>query len=174
MFSIIGALKILIDDYNRREFVPIMEADWAAYLYHVALRSMPASKVHLQTRIAGQPDKVKYDFVIGSESSGHRPTVSPECVCEIKCFVRGFDFQQCQAHVHEIIHRDIPKLVRIKGLTEARYELIFDEINHLIGGARRPHRTKLDRVVSERNNLDKDLAIFLTRPKAGLLEIESK
>jgi len=76
--------------------------------------------------------------------------------------------------VHEIIHRDLPKLARIKRLTEVRYELIFDEINHLSGGARRPHRTKLDRVVSERNSLDRDLAILLAHPRAGHLEIESK
>ncbi len=48
-----------------------------------------ASKVHIQTRVTGQPDRIKYAFVIGSEKAAHRPTVKLECVCEIKCFVRS-------------------------------------------------------------------------------------
>jgi hypothetical protein len=42
-----------------------------------------------------------------------------------------------------VIHRDLPKLVRVKELTQQRYELIFYEIDHLSGGARAPYRTKL-------------------------------
>lgn len=173
LFSIPDAVRILLDDYNRREFIPIMEADWQAYLYHLALRTISPSKVHIQTRVTGQPDKIKYDFVIGPEKPGHRPAVEPECVCEIKCFVRGFDFQQCQAHVHEVLHRDLPKLAKMKTLTEERYELLFDEINHLSGGARPPYRIKLDRIISQRDKLDKELRIILARPKAGLLELST-
>ena len=173
MFSVLEAVKSLVDDFNTREFIPIMEADWAAYLYHLALGSNRQMRVHLQTRVAGQPDEIKYDFVTGTENVGGRPSVTPDCVCEIKCFVRGFDFQQCQAHVHEIIHRDLPKLARIRALTEKRYELIFDEIDHLSGGAREPYRTKLDRITSQRDSLDRTIQILLARPKAGILQLET-
>jgi hypothetical protein len=173
LFSVPDAVKVLLDDYNRREFVPIMEADWQAYLYHLALQTGMTSKVHVQTRVTGQPNELKYDFVIGSERAGRRPTVDPDCVCEIKCFVRGFDFQQCQAHVSEVIHRDLPKLAKIKELTDQRYELLFDEINHLAGGARLPHRTKLDRIVSQRDRLDKGIALLVANPEAGLLHIRT-
>lgn len=150
-----------------------MEADWQSYLYHLSLATISPSKVHIQARVTGQPDQIKYDFVIGPERAGHRPSVEPECVCEIKCFVRGFDFQQCQAHVHEVLHRDLPKLAKMKTLTKERYELLFDEINHLSGGARPPHRTKLDRIISQRDNLYKEIQIILAHPKTGLLELSA-
>jgi hypothetical protein len=58
-----------------------------------------AARVYIQTKIAGQRDKYKHDFVIGNERVGGRPSLVPECVCEIKCFVRGFDFNNVKPRV---------------------------------------------------------------------------
>lgn len=86
-------LTILMNDYEKGKFVPILEADVIGYIYHLWLRKFGnAQNVHLDTRICKIPQH-RFDFVVGKVEDRNVPkpcVPNPQLVIEIKTFPIGY------------------------------------------------------------------------------------
>jgi len=62
------AFESICHAYNRRWFIPLLEADLSGYAYHaiVGKLSGDASGIHLDTRVLGGAGSEKYDLVFGA------------------------------------------------------------------------------------------------------------
>jgi hypothetical protein len=107
------ATDSLCYDFDQGDFVPLLEADVAAYLYHhLILASLPMKKIHLDTRITSIP-QFKYDLVVGpvepSPKAQRAAIYEPQIAVQIKLFPRwGFTDQQHRVHYQHVIQDDIP------------------------------------------------------------------
>ena len=166
-------LESLCCDYNSKAFLPILEADVAAYLYHLWISKFgEAVSLHLDTRVYQKP-KSRYDFVVGKiDYDVGKPCITkPELVAELKAFPYGFTDQQHRVHYFHVINDDLPKLQFIRNPTDSRYEILFDEDDYLRGFDNNTQCSRLDRLVKRRNDLDPKIAIAYLRKSAKGLEL---
>jgi len=133
MYDIKQILDSLCRDYNAKIFVLILEADIAAYMYHLWIVHFGnAAALHLDTRVHQKLDS-KFDFVVGSLYYGAgKPCVTqPELVVELKAFPYGFSDQQHRVHYFHVVDDDLPKLQCLKSPINSRHEILFDEDDYL-------------------------------------------
>jgi len=148
----------LCQDLDQGIFVPLLEADIAAYLYHrLVLAEVPIPTIHLDTRIIGIP-QFKYDLVIGSvklDSEAERAAVNyPQLVVQIKLFPQwGFTHQQHRVHYRHVVEDDIAsfRLLRANFPNCKCCELLADSHRgdlhgYLRGQDRSAQSTRIDRV----------------------------
>ena len=166
------ALENLCHDYNVGTFVPILEADVAAYLYHLwILESGKASNVHLDTRIH-QRQRSFFDFVTGRIDYGvAKPCISnPELIAEIKAFPIGFTHQQNRRHYFQVIERDLPKLASVTNPQDSRFEILFNENNYLGGNDVKNSSSRMAYIIKTRDTLDGKIRVVFLKKTAGTLE----
>lgn len=165
-------LETLCRDYNNKTFLPILEADIAAYLYYLWVSEFKeATNLHLDTRVYQKPDS-RFDFVVGKiEYGAGKPCITqPELVAELKAFPHGFTDQQHRVHYFHVINDDLPKLASISNPKDFRYEILFDERNYLRGFDRNDNSLRIERLIQRRNELDQKIAIVYLRKTAKGLE----
>jgi hypothetical protein len=119
----------LCEAFNRHEFMPLLEADVTAFLYHrLLIHGCPLSWLYKDTRIRGVEDeRRKYDLVVGKVDTKHA-WVDPVLIVQVKCFQRwGHTSQQHRIRFEAIIYDD---LVTLKDsgrvLSTGRVQLVTD------------------------------------------------
>lgn len=165
-------IENLCQDYDDKTFIPILESDVVAYLYHLWItRFGEASNLHLDTRVYEKLDS-KFDFVVGKVDYGAgRPCMTkPELVAELKAFPYGFSDQQHRVHYLHVIKDDLPKLHSLKIPVDSRYEILFDEDDYLQGFDSNTQSPRIDRLIKRRNELDTKITILYLRKTAKGLE----
>ena len=171
MHKLTQILDSLCRNYNDKTFVPILESDIVAYLYHLRISQFgEAYKLHLDTRVY-QKLESKFDFVIGEVDYGAgRPCIArPELVVELKAFPYGFTDQQHRVHYFHVIEDDLPKLQSLKSPADSRYEILFDEDDYLRGFDSNTQSLRIDRLIKHRNELDTKIQmIYLRKSVKGL------
>jgi hypothetical protein len=124
-----NSLQDLCDAFNRKEFLPLLEADVAAYLYYRLLENgCPLSNLYSETRVCGiAGQKRKFDVVIGLVNTS-LACIQPVLVAQIKCFQRwGLSHQQHRRRFEGIISDDIESLRQVeKVLQSGRIEIVAD------------------------------------------------
>jgi hypothetical protein len=109
-------LSSLCQDYNSKTFLPILEADLAAYMYHLWVNLFKeAAALHIDTRIYQNLER-RFDFVVGKidYTVGKPCVINAELVAELKAFPYGFTDQQHRVHYFHVMDDDLPKLQSIK------------------------------------------------------------
>jgi hypothetical protein len=154
------ASDYLCQDLDRDAFVPLLEADLVAYLYHhFVLAKVPLKDIHLDTRIIGI-EKLKYDLVIGPVEldlpKEQRAAVSdPQLVIQIKFFPRrGFTHQQYHVHYKHVIEGDIASFKPLRKIFPSCqcFELLGDFhrsrdlLGYLQGRDKSAQSTKIERI----------------------------
>jgi len=165
-------LGTLCRDYNDKTFLPILEADVAAYLFYLWVSEFGEAKdLHLDTRVY-QKLESRFDFVVGKiEYGAGRPCITkPELVAELKAFPYGFTNEQHSVHYSDVIERDLPKLQSIKNPANFRYEILFDEDDYLRGFDRKSNGLRIERVIKRRDELDRKIVVVYFRKTAKGLE----
>jgi len=124
------SLQDLCRDFNQKRFLPLLEADITAYLYHRLLVNGCSLKcLFTETRVCGVTDerRRKYDLVMG-EVDPRSACVKPVLIAEIKCFQRlGHTHQQHRRRFEEIISSDLTALNEASEvLPVGRFEIIID------------------------------------------------
>ena len=127
------------DDLKNEKFVPILESDVIAYLYHLMVsEGVPAASIHVDSRVIGLGNE-KVDLAIGEvvwRRDGKR-AVKPHLIMEVKAFFRDFSGQQCRRRFMRLIGEasgkkgDLEKLREIE--CDYKYVLILDEKGYLRG-----------------------------------------
>lgn len=156
------------------KYVPILEADLSALLFHLILSRHKAAlhRVHLDTRVIGaHNNNDRFDLVIGDmcQRKDKRPAVSPEVIIEIKMFPIGFRDQQHRVHFEHILNDDFRKLGTLQMKTAMKVEFIFDEVNYLGGIYHRENRKGV--IVSVRKSTDTRIKIVFARKEAGKWDV---
>jgi len=165
-------LENLCRDYNSKSFLPILEADVAAYMYHLWVSQFgEAANLHLETRIYQKSD-CKFDFVVGKiDYDTAKPCIiKPELVAELKSFPYGFTCQQHRVHYFHVLDDDLPKLQSVKDPQENRYEILFDEDDYLKGYDNNSNSTRIERLNKLRDELDQKISLVYLRKMAKGLE----
>ncbi len=151
--------------------MPILEADIAAYLYHLWVSEFgEAVNLHLDTRVYQKLDR-RFDFVVGSVDYGAgRPCITkPELVTELKAFPYGFTDSQHYVHYLHVIKDDLPKLAALSNPKNFRYEILFDEDNYLRGFDRKNNCLRIERLIKQRDELDQNIiVVYLRKTAEGL------
>lgn len=123
----------LCRDVDQGAFIPLTEADVAAYLYHRLLFANLLSRdIHLNARILNVKDHC-YDFVVGAvnlDLESHQTAVSnPALVIQIALFPRwGATPAQLYARYAAVLKHALPALGRLGKVYPAcqRYALLAD------------------------------------------------
>jgi len=174
MYDIRQILELLCRDYNTKMFAPILEADIAAYMYHLwVVQFGNAATIHLDTRVYQKLDS-RFDFVVGKLDYGAgKPCITqPELVAELKAFPYGFSDQQHRVHYFHVVDDDLPKLQSLKSPVNFRYEILFDEDDYLRGTDMNAQSSRIERIIKRRNELDR--AIILVHFKKTVKDLEYK
>ena len=163
-------IKEMCDLTRKGKYVPILEADLSALLFHLIItrRKAELRRVHLDTRVIGvRNNNKRFDIVIGDvhQRQDNRPAVSPKVIIEIKMFSIGFTEYQYGPHFRGILKKDLPKLGSLKRKTATRIEFIFDEVDYL--GRDWNGQTREDAIVAERNKVDRGINIVFARKITG-------
>jgi len=171
MYDIKQILESLCRDYNAKMFAPILEADIAAYMYHLWIVQFGnAATLHLDTRVYQKLDS-KFDFVVGKLDYGAgKPCITqPELVAELKAFPYGFSDQQHRVHYFHVVDDDLPKLQCLKSPVNSRYEILFDEDDYLRGLDKNSQSSRIERLIKRRNELDREIILaYLKKTAKGL------
>jgi hypothetical protein len=161
-------LESLCRDYNDKIFLPILEADVAAYTYHLWISEFgEAINLHLDTRVHQNLDS-RFDFVVGKIDYGAgKPCITkPKLVAELKSFPYGFTDQQHRVHYFHVIDDDLPKLKSISNPRDFRYEILFDEDDYLRGNDTKNKSLRIERIIKRRDDLDPKITIVYLRKTA--------
>lgn len=124
------SLQDLCRDFNREEFLPLLEADVGAYLYHRLLENgCPLKCLFIESRVCGVGDerRRKYDLVVGAVDL-RSACVEPVLIAEIKCFQRwGHTSQQHRRRFEGILSNDLKSLGEAaEVLPVGRFEIVVD------------------------------------------------
>lgn len=166
-------LRLLCEKYNSRAFVPILESDVVAFMYHLSISHFEdASQIHLETRVCQIVDK-KFDFVVGAVNFEFgRPCIDrPELVAEVKAFPYGFTDQQHRVHYYHVIDDDLPKLQSLKRFVDLRYMILFDEDDYLRGLDTKAQSSRLGRLKELRNELDPEIMMIHLKKSVNKLDL---
>lgn len=177
--GLIGQIQVLAQAAESGFFVPILEADVVAFLYHLLLSSSSCGSavVHVDTRVSGSGPSEKFDLVIGELSpslEAVRPVVVPQFVIEVKVFLSGFTTKQHRIRYQQILSRDLRKLAGFAkaGSHPTLVEFIFDEVEYLSGGYKEENR--LDYLLSHRDTQAPDARIIVASRKSQFNSWEVK
>ena len=143
---------------KNRKFVPILESDLVAYLYHLMiLCGVRPSLIHINSRVVSLEIDEKIDIVVGEveEMCGKR-LVKPHLAIEVKAFFRDFSHQQCWRGFTDLVG-DLEKLGKIK--CEHKYVVILDERKYLQGSYKNEKRRNVLEQI--RNSLAQDVKIIV-------------
>jgi hypothetical protein len=155
--------------YNAGEFVPLLEADIAGYLYHILLtqKLIGLEHIHLDSRAMGAERNQKFDIILAPIEirEDGRPAVKAQVVIEIKSFPRGFTDQQHRVHLEHVLNDDLPKLSRVP--SALKVEVLFDEVSYLKGLYQGMRRVEV--IVEKRRTSDANINILLTQTKGDKL-----
>jgi len=165
-------LESMCRDYNAKMFAPILEADIAAYMYHLWIAQFGnAASLHLDTRIYQKLDS-KFDFVVGKlDYNVGKPCITqPELVAEMKAFPYSFSDQQHRVHYFHVIEDDLPKLQSLKNPVDSRYEILFDEDDYLRGIDMNAKSSRIERLIKRRNEVDSKIILVHFKKTAKGLE----
>lgn len=128
--AIAEVMDNLCSQYNSGEFVPLLEADIAGYLYHILLtqKLIALAHIHLDSRVIGAERNQKFDIALGPIEirEDRRPAVGAQVVIEIKSFPRGFTDPQHRVHYFAVWLKLQSKCARTKELVLA---VIISETN---------------------------------------------
>lgn len=151
-------LSNLCRDVDQGVFIPLTEADIAAYLYHRLLFANLLSRdIHLDARILNVKDH-RYGFVVGAvnlDLESHQTAVSnPTLVIQIALFPRwGATPAQLYARYAAALKHDLTALGRLRKVYPACYcyELLADfnadkSLGYLQGWDRRTRSTRIARL----------------------------
>jgi len=172
MHQLAHVMENLCRDYNAKVFVPILESDVMAYVYHLWISQFGgANTLHLDTRVYQKLDS-RFGFVVGIIDYGAgKPCITrPELVAELKAFPYGFSDQQHRVHYFHVIEDDLPKLQSLKSPEDSRYEILFDEDNYLRGFDNNAKAVRLERLIQRRDELDSRILMILLRKTTKGLE----
>jgi len=171
MLDVKQLMELLCLGYNKKAFVPILESDIVAYMYHLWItRFGEVHNVHLDTRLCQKLDS-KFDFVIGDVDRNHeKPCIGkPKLVAEVKAFPYGFTDQQHRVHYYHVINKDLPKLQTLADPPDSRYMILFDEDDYLRGFDKATQSSRLERLTNHRNELDTQIVmVHLKKTEKGL------
>jgi hypothetical protein len=140
----------LLDEWNTKNYQPLLEADVSAWIFHFMLMSNTRNinSIHLESRIPNLQNK-RFDIAAGKVQRNEkgRPYIEPELIIEIKLFPRmGFTSEQNGVHFKEIINRDIEKLSVYSNTDRvSAYSMIVDGSNYLNGTYKKVNRLKVIR-----------------------------
>jgi len=165
-------------------FVPLLEADFAGYLYHVLVSSLDgdASQFHLDTRLVGRKTTARFDLVIGSvlntEDQRKRMSGSTDVPEHLRKFINSkaslavfrpailplvvlefkafpLGFTPQQHRVHfEDALKDITKLKDIKPACDGRGLVLFDGDRYFVD-------RRLAELLEARGREDADIRVYL-------------
>lgn len=158
-----------IDDYNNRNFIPILESDVVSHLYHLWADRYGSKRIHVDTRICSKPGPF-FDIVIGNVNrAGDKPCINePELVIEVKFFVEGFSPQQLRKRFFQVLEKDIRKLASLNKPRETRFILLFDEAGYLHGHQRNDPNTRLEKIQGNIEKIEKNINIILLEKRIKL------
>lgn len=167
--AIAEVMDNLCSRYNSGEFVPLLEADIAGYLYHVlpTQKLIDLVRIHLDSRAIGAERNQKFDIVLGPIEirEDGRPAVRAQVVIEIKSFPRGFTDPQHRVHFEHVLNNDLPKLSRVP--CPLKVEVLFDEVGYLKGLYQGKRRVEV--IIEKRRTYDANINILLTQTKGDKL-----
>jgi hypothetical protein len=119
---------------NNKSWIPLLEADVVAQLYHVLLLDgyVSLGLIHLDTRVINAGND-KIDIVLGPVTirSSPKPFVIPTTSIEVKMFPKAMTAQQHRVHFEHVINDDLRKLASVESALKC--EIIFDEANYFLG-----------------------------------------
>jgi hypothetical protein len=180
------ALRRCLDDLCRtltnQEWIPLLEADVAGYLFAGCLRyGIPLHDVHLDTRVCGVSER-RYDLVVGPvdtapEDSKRACIRTPELVVQIKFFPQyGFTWQQHNVHFHHVLDDDLPSLAQMSSVPGVKcLELLVDlfesktGLSYLQGTHGERQRTQ---VIAEQAQPHGIEVLWVHRDESGHVRIE--
>jgi hypothetical protein len=164
-----GILDELINNWNAKNYQPILEADAAGWLFHIMISAKDfydPKEIHLETRVKDQ-SQVKPDIVIGKvdqNQEGKRICIDPKIVIEIKLFPsKGFTNSQHSVHFTEILERDLPKLLSISSENCMCYSLIIDGDGYLGKSGRGKEQTRLEELIEIRKKEYKNIGLYFIK-----------
>jgi len=144
------------------EFIPILESDVVAYLYHLLVsEGVPASKIHVNSRVVGLRNK-KIDIVIGDICEDGRRAIQPFMMMEVKAFFRDFEPQQCWRRFTNLIGKGKSKsdLEKLRAVScYLKFMLIVDERDYLEGRYR--DEVRRDVLRKRRDSLAPDVKLLI-------------
>jgi len=138
------AVKHMGRDYRAGRFVPLLEDDIVAYLYHRLLASgrLSADRVHVKTRVKGLQGK-KVDLAVGrvaavGRGSGGRRQVDAELAVEVKFLNEDTNYGE-RANFRRNVMKDIARLRKLARAASAAAcaVVVADETGHLYDERRR-------------------------------------
>lgn len=156
-------------------FVPILEADVSAFLYHlmIARETCSPANIHVDTRITGSDSaNDRFDLVIGSVQRrlhDGRPAAVPNMIIEIKAFPIGFTHQQYRIRLEHILNDDLRKLGYSKISDASRVLLIFDAVGYLRGSYHAENR--LDVILDRREQLAAGAKVLVAQKTGNVWEV---
>lgn len=171
-------LEALCIAWGNGRFVPLLEADVAAYLYHLLVSHFDGdgSYLHLETRIRGGTDGEKPDLAIGPiESDDQKHELYQEFLKETKrkaskprfnsevIATMILEFKHCRKGItfKSKVEDPIIKLGRLKKTCpEGRGLILF--LDNKVPTSERDLREK---IISARGPDDRDLRIYICRKK---------
>lgn len=147
-------LTIMCRLHDQNQFIPILEADICAFLYHLVISHSLCTpdRIHMDTRVRGSnsPNE-KFDLAIGviNYPALGRPTIIPDLVGELKIFPIGFTDSQHNVHFHSILENDLRKLGQLNYVNTIKVEILYDERDYLSGKCRGINKDKM--IIDTRN-----------------------
>ena len=176
-----GVIGRLCNDLKNEKFVPILESDIIAHIYHLMiLEGVSVASIHVNSRVVGlKNENEKIDLVIGEviwREDGKR-AVRPHLIAEVKAFFKDFSDQQCRRCftnlIGELNEKEKKKRGDLEKLGEVdcgyKYMLIFDEKGYLqgtYGEEKREHVLK-----KKRDRIAPDARILIITPRYELKEL---